>query len=310
MAIITAARYNDLQAKVANVLGNGSGQFGYGQTLVSSQVAAETIIDSQHMSDLYTDIINARVHQVGSVPQSLATISAGQVIEEDGTDTGTNRGVIQYEDMADTIETDKDLIYTADTSQSTITALKTSSQRTTSWAGVLDHVVTVTFASADARRHFFNAGGEIRFTADLDPSASNGKNNDWNNLLAAMGTAKFKSNGCASDGSAPGTDLGIGNFDLTDTYQTVFQKDGSGVYAENDYNIAAKENSSSIIQFRIQFRDDDVGDDTGDSNNDGAINPIDESVTGTLDSIVGERLPTGTRVSLPSPTFATTNNLT
>jgi hypothetical protein len=168
----------------------------------------------------------------------------------------------------------------------------------------------VTFASADARRHFFNAGGEIRFTADLDPAASNGKNNDWNNLLAAMGTAKFKSNGCASDGSAPGTDLGIGNFDLTDTYQTIFQKDGSGVYAENDYNIAAKENSSSIIQFRIQFRDDDVGDDAGDSNNDGAINPIDESVTGTLDSIVGERLPTGTRVSLPSPTFATTNNLT
>lgn len=309
MAVVTAARYNDLQAKVANVLGNGSGQFGYGQTLVSSQVAAETLIDSQHMSDLYTDMINARVHQVGSVPNSVATVSAGQVIEEDSSDTGTGRGIIQYEDLADTIETDKDLIYTADTSQSTITANKTSSTRTTAWAGVVDHVVTVTFANADARRHFFNAGGEIRFTADLDPAASNGKNNDWNNLLAAMGTAKFKSNGCASDGSAPGTDLGIGNFDLTDTYQIVFQKDGSGVYAENDYNIAAKENSTNVIEFRIQFRDDDLGDDTDDANNDGAINPIDEDVTGTLDSVVGERLPTGTRVALPSPVFATTNTL-
>ena len=309
MAVVTAARYNDLQAKVANVLGNGSEQFGYGQTLVSSQVAAETLIDSQHMSDLYTDMINARVHQVGSVPNSIATVSAGQVIEEDSSDTGTGRGIIQYEDLADTIETDKDLIYTADTSQSTITANKTSSTRTTAWAGVVDHVVTVTFANADARRHFFNAGGEIRFTADLDPAASNGKNNDWNNLLAAMGTAKFKSNGCASDGSAPGTDFGIGNFDLTDTYQIVFQKDGSGVYAENDYNIAAKENSTNVIQFRIQFRDDDAGDDTGDSNNDGAINPIDEDVTGTLDSVVGERLPTGTRVALTSPVFATTNTL-
>ena len=309
MAIITAARYNDLQAKVANVLGNGSGQFGYGQTLVSSQVAAETVIDSQHMSDLYTDLINARVHQVGSIPNSLATVSAGQVIEEDGTDTGTNRGVIQYEDMATLVETNKDVIYTADTSQSTITALKTSSTRTDSWAGTVDHVITVTWPNADARRHFFNAGGEIRFTADLDPAASNGKNNDWNNLLSAMGTAKFKSNGCASDGSAPGTDLGIGNFDLTADYQTVFQKDGTGVYAENDYNIAAKENSTNVIQLRIQFRDDDIGDDTDDANQDGAINPVDESVTGTLDSIVGERLPTGTRVSLTSPTFATTNNL-
>ena len=306
MAIVTAARYNDLQAKVDNVMGNGSGQFGYGQVLNSSQVAATTLIDSQHMSDLYTDIINARVHQVGSVPQSLATVAAGNVIEEDGTDTGTNRGVIQYEDMADTIETDKDLIYIADTSQSTITSSKTTSQRTTSWAGVVDHVVTVTFASADARRHFFNAGGEIRFTADLDPAASNGKNNDWNNLLSAMGTVKFKSNNCTSDGSSPGSGFNIGNFELTSTYQKVFQKDGSGVYAENDYNINAKENSSSVIEFRIQFRDDDVGDDT---NNDGAFNPIDESVTGTLDSVVGERLPTGTRVSLTSPVYATTNTL-
>ena len=33
MAIVTAARYNALQAKVANVMGNGSGTFGYGQTL-------------------------------------------------------------------------------------------------------------------------------------------------------------------------------------------------------------------------------------------------------------------------------------
>jgi len=287
-------------------MGNGSGQFGYGQVLNSSQVAATTLIDSQHMSDLYTDIINARVHQVGSVPQSLATVAAGNVIEEDGTDTGTNRGVIQYEDMADTIETDKDLIYIADTSQSTITSSKTTSQRTANWAGVIDHVVTVTFASADARRHFFNAGGEIRFTADLDPSASNGKNNDWNNLLSAMGTVKFKSNNCTSDGSSPGSGFNIGNFELTSTYQKVFQKDGSGVYAENDYNINAKENSSSVIEFRIQFRDDDVGDDT---NNDGAFNPIDESVTGTLDSVVGERLPTGTRVSLTSPVYATTNTL-
>lgn len=306
MAVITAARYNDLQAQVADILGNGSGTSGYGQTLESSQVAADTLIDSQHMSDLYTDLVAARVHQVGSVPQSIATVSAGNVIEEDSDDTGTGRGILQYENLADTIVTDKDLIYTADTSQSTITPSKVSSQRTASWSGTVDHVITVTFATADARRHFFNAGGEIRFSADLDPSASNGKNNDWNNLLSAMGVAKFKSQGCASDGTSPGTNLNIGNFDLTSTYQTVFRKDGSGVYAENDYNIAAKENNTTTIEFRIEFRDDDVGDDT---NNDGAFNPIDESVTGTLESVVGQRLPTGSYVSLTSPTFATTNNL-
>jgi len=306
MALITAARYNTLQAKVANVMGNGSGQFGYGQTLASSQVSAATIIDSGHMSTLYTDMINARVHQVGSVPNSVATISAGQVIEEDSADTGTGRGIAQYEDLATNIETDRALIYTADTSQSTINANKANSTRTNSWAGTLNHIVTVTFASGDARRHFFNAGGEIRFTADLNPAASNAKNNDWNNLLAAMGTVIFKSENCTSNGSSPGSAQGVGNFDLTSSYQKIFQKDGSGVYAENDYNIHAKENSTSVIEFRIQFRDDDQGDDT---NNDGAFNPQDESVTGTLDSVVGERLPTGVRVALTSPTYATTTNL-
>tara|TARA_E500000178_G_scaffold356618_1_gene436135 strand:+ start:5202 stop:6122 length:921 start_codon:yes stop_codon:yes gene_type:complete len=306
MAIITAARYNSLQATVENVMGNGAGQFGYGQTLASSQVAADTTIDSGHMSTLYTDLINARVHQVGSVPNSVATVSAGDVIEEDATDTGTARGILQYEDLATLIETNKALIYTADTSQSTITANKTNSSSTTSWNGVRDHIVTVTFATADARRHFFNAGGEIRFTADLDPAASNGKNNDWNSLLANMGTVTFTSNNCPSLGSSPGTSFNIGNFDMTASDQLIFQKDGSGVYAENDYNIKAKELNSTTIQFTIQFRDDDIGDDT---NNDGAINPIDESVTGTLQSVVGERLPTGSRVSLTSPTFNTTNTL-
>ena len=306
MAIITAARYNSLQATVENVMGNGAGQFGYGQTLASSQVAADTVIDSGHMSTLYTDLINARVHQVGSVPNSVATVSAGDVIEEDATDTGTARGILQYEDLASTVETDKALIYTADTSQSTITANKTNSSSTNAWAGVRDHIVTVTFATADARRHFFNAGGEIRFTADLDPAASNGKNNDWNSLLANMGTVTFKSNNCPSLGSSPGTSFNIGNFNMTATDQLVFQKDGTGVYAENDYNIKAKELNSTTIQFTIQFRDDDVGDDT---NNDGAFNPQDESVTGTLQSVVGERLPTGSRVSLTSPTFNTTNTL-
>lgn len=306
MAIITAARYNSLQATVENIMGNGAGQFGYGQTLASSQVAADTVIDSGHMSTLYTDLINARVHQVGSVPNSVATVSAGDVIEEDATDTGTARGILQYEDLATTVETNRALIYTADTSQSTITANKTNSSSTNAWAGVRDHIVTVTFATADARRHFFNAGGEIRFTADLDPAASNGKNNDWNSLLANMGTVTFKSNNCPSLGSSPGTSFNIGNFDMTATDQLIFQKDGTGVYAENDYNIKAKELNSTTIQFTIQFRDDDVGDDT---NNDGAFNPQDESVTGTLQSVVGERLPTGSRVSLTSPTFNTTNTL-
>ena len=38
MADITAARLNNLQSRIALILGTGSGTNGYGQTVVSSQV--------------------------------------------------------------------------------------------------------------------------------------------------------------------------------------------------------------------------------------------------------------------------------
>lgn len=41
--IITVARYNQMQSKVALVLGNGSGQYGYGETLQSTQVSTAEI---------------------------------------------------------------------------------------------------------------------------------------------------------------------------------------------------------------------------------------------------------------------------
>ena len=41
--IITAARYNNLQSRVATIMGVGSGDDGYGQNLSSSQVALSLI---------------------------------------------------------------------------------------------------------------------------------------------------------------------------------------------------------------------------------------------------------------------------
>ena len=49
--IITAARYNNLQSRVATILGTGSGDDGYGQALNSNQVGVSTnIIDASVMA--------------------------------------------------------------------------------------------------------------------------------------------------------------------------------------------------------------------------------------------------------------------
>jgi hypothetical protein len=60
---ITAARYNVIQSTVSNVLSTGSGDSGYGQTLQSSQVAQNQLIEDDHMNTLRLDIRKAYLHQ-------------------------------------------------------------------------------------------------------------------------------------------------------------------------------------------------------------------------------------------------------
>lgn len=62
--IITVSRYNQLQSLVSSVLGNGSGRFGYGQTVKSSLVSSTKLITAEDMSNLRFDITRATRHQV------------------------------------------------------------------------------------------------------------------------------------------------------------------------------------------------------------------------------------------------------
>src|SRR6056300_195031 len=80
--IISAARYNEMQSKVALVMGNGAGDFGYGQNLASSQVVRNTdIVRATHMQKLKTDIDKAYLHQ-NNVASSLPNV----VVSDDITD--------------------------------------------------------------------------------------------------------------------------------------------------------------------------------------------------------------------------------
>ena len=52
--IVTASKYNAIQSRVVQIFGTGSGQFGYGQPIQSSQLASSIIVDDIHMSRLCT----------------------------------------------------------------------------------------------------------------------------------------------------------------------------------------------------------------------------------------------------------------
>tara|TARA_B100001996_G_scaffold58431_1_gene41509 strand:- start:275 stop:1165 length:891 start_codon:yes stop_codon:yes gene_type:complete len=291
--IITAARYNNLQSRVETILGTGSGDDGYGQALNSSQVGASTTITASHMSTLYTDIANGRVHQTGTAPTEIAIIGAGSTILD--SDTVNKKGVAQFENLTTTLENEKFQIHGT---QGTAEAAKTASY-TTSWNGTLTHILDVTFSTADHRRQFFNAGGEIRFASNITYVGAAAKTIDWMTMLVNMGTVKMGYTSTSATGSGSGSTLGF--HDLTTTLQTLFTKNGTGLYAANNWTLKAKLVGTTQIQFQAEWNDANTG------------NPnYDEDVLGTVNSTVTQLRATGTYVVVPTPTHTTngSSNLT
>jgi hypothetical protein len=290
--IITVARYNQMQSKVALVLGNGSGQYGYGESLQSVQVSTSDTVNASHMENLKTDLTNARVHQTGSAP-TLSTVTVSEDI--------TDAVYAQYEAAAtSTLNNANDVFESTQTS----TESKLTSTRTASWGGSgqvqgVEHHFTVTFNDEDHRRHFFNAGGEIRFSASLT-GGTGSKYTNWNAMLQALGTVKFSSLSMTADS---GTSSGLGNFELTSSWQTLLIKTGSGVYSANDYTIKGRAVTNKIY-FQVEFNDDATGSGGGGFEN------VDDPVTGTLTSTITQLRATGSYVEVATPAYTNTQQLT
>ena len=188
MSVVTATRYNAIQSKVAAVLGTGSGDKGYGMSLASAQVGAGDTVTATHIANLHTDINKCILHQTASATTAIVAPAATDVIEENN--STNKKGWAQYEAESTVAETNR---LTAAGGNMTTTSELTES-RTSSWGGSPDTVnttFTVTFSSADIKRNFFNAGGEIRMALALS-SGSGSKGTSWTNLFSGAGTIKFE----------------------------------------------------------------------------------------------------------------------
>ena len=103
--LITAARYNNAQGRVSAILGNGSGDEGYGQTVTSQQVSSNVVINATHVNAMFTDLNKIFVHQTGGVPNSIAEVEVGDSVAEDTSGGDTKEGFKDYEDFISIIET-------------------------------------------------------------------------------------------------------------------------------------------------------------------------------------------------------------
>ena len=300
MADITAARINNLQSSISLILGTGSGQDGYGQSVTSVPVNnTGDVVEAADMNAIYADILKARVHQVGAgdigiaeVVQNLNTVAetTSTFVSDAGVTTvdpdGFKKGVLDFEGLMTQVQTDKAVMHLSQSALEPAIA----SARSSNWNGLIYHEVAVTFTSANTRRFFFNTGGELRISAN-NTGASTPKGLDWAALCSEVGTIKFNAETTTSTG---GGGSSIGNYDLTSSYQDVYTKTGSGsysgVYAGNLYTVKARSDIPTRIIFRIDFNDVVVD------------NNIDNNVDGRLESTL-QHLRADGDVTVVAPTY-------
>lgn len=283
---ITAARYNIIQSTVANVLSTGSGDSGYGQALQSSQVAQNQLIEDDHMNTLRLDIRKAYLHQNNSYP-TLTVVSTADTV----TDNTLNNSYATFETLATNINTNRNTI-----SASRLTTGSTASSyvRTTTWNATRVGNFTVTFASTNAARHFFNSGGAVQI--DMSVTAGTVKNDDWNTMfITNMGTLTFANLASSRSGAGGTLTSSVAYTTLTTSYQTVYSSVGGGVYTASNFNIQVRftDISSLVIEFQITL-------------NDAAAGTIDEDVAANLNINVNRRIANGALsdpITIAEPTF-------
>lgn len=262
--------FNTLRDAIATLLGTGSGNSGYGQTVQSTQVSGAngtgaiggpgsgaSVISITEYTKLRSDIINVYRHIYGVDPtpanpilgQLIRYVTAGgavasefniseyNIAEYNAASVGASDDpYTQYSVFITDLQGNR---FTCATSQS-VTESKGTAFRGTAWGGGLSSISTrikVAWSSANAARYFFNSGGEIRITATRSGGSVTAQNTAWTNLLNGAGTRTISAQ--LPQTSLTGT-AGQNWFTLSNVYQGWYSITDSGPYANNNYSLQAR----------------------------------------------------------------------
>ena len=262
---VQVADYNSIRNKVAGVLGTGSADSGYGQTVQSSEVTTSSKVLISQWSSLRYDIINAWIHQFGTTPALTVAPSTGATLKANS----LTEPYSQWESYADVIVANKFFVHS---SQSATFSKGTQSETWpgtygSTWNSLLSCTVTVTFTSAANARYFFNSGGEIRFASSRTGGSTTGEvatqNNSWTTLLTTAGTIPF---GADKPGQGVNPNDGSNYYRLRSTYDVFYNLSSTTPYSANLFRISARtpsvaDNSTgtaSTIEFLVEWVDNHI----------------------------------------------------
>jgi hypothetical protein len=279
-----------------NIWSTGSSDAGYGQTAVST-VTAGTTVSFNPWNTLITNMASVAAHQGTTITAITAPVSGNTVAYLSALSTNLtsiNNGRLN----AAAVGTDI-----------TITGTRTADWGTAVSIPVVTSTITVTFASANAVRYFFNAGGTLRISCSRTLGSGNPQDLAWTQLCTDTGTLALPAvstaqtiagtsfTGFTKIGGAgtPSTYVRNGYYNLTGTPTTYFQQFSStGVYTGDNLamNLSV---SSNIVTISVIFTDVSSG-------------TAADTVTGSLTVTATARPPSTTNItnSWGTPTVAVT----
>ena len=304
--VITATDYNNFVANVNAVIGTGTGDKGYGLSEVST-VSAGGTIQASDWNSLLSGLQTGANHQGTTLTNASNTVS-----------TGGN--IVPLSNLeADVTLIDTNRLTAAGANMSTGVAGVTST-RTTQWSSSVTHTFTVTYASANAARFFFNSGGKIKMAFSRSGGTSSNQNTSWTNLFSDLGTVSMAANGTTISGSSQGGNGANGSrgfHQLNGTPAEILNTTSSTAdYTANDLDIKASI-SGAVITITITLNDDHsaetgnfTGGGLGNAPNEGQAWTGDDYVDGTLTSTVTfDKADNASFVQVASPSFATTTEI-
>ena len=251
-------------ANINSVWGVGNGDRGYGQTGTLTAVSAGTTVTATQWSTLLARLNSALTHQSGS-GSGITSPTAGTVIAFISTLSGkitdayNNRMLFNGTRGSTTTGGNFDNAF-SDTS--------------------VTRTLTVTFASADQARYFFNAGGRLSLVLTPVSFTANAKGNSWTDLVNAVGTIHldaYSSTRTGTGETVTTNGLANGYWELTTSDTTLLRlTQDTSPYTANYINIAARVagtagsngGKGTQVIFTIDYVDGAADSDSGTAFND------------------------------------------
>jgi len=245
---------NHAVANINSVWGVGNGDRGYGQGTTLAAVAVGDTVTATQWSTLIARLNSILVHQAGT-GSGITSPVTGDVISAIGT-LSTNI----------TTAFNNRLNFTSRSTSATNTLTAVWNQATPT---LFQQIRTVTFASADAARYFFNAGGRITLSWSASAGTDNFKEQSWTNILTAnlatISLDALTSTRSGSGGTLTTDGSAIGYYDLTTSDQLLIRLTQTQAnYTTNYVNVAVRSNgvqgsnadTGTILTFTSYYVDD------------------------------------------------------